>query len=215
MSERWIFSRTRGKRWLFDVLSETQAKIHRLLGITWILKQFPEDIGSRIMRWLRLQAHNIRTAFQTIYIYCTCRNPSEVDEEKQAYLSDFAADPPRSSGLPPRPSGARSDDDTVSIADTNYSAIPSPRITEKQPLPASTSMTSIPSSSGGYPREPPGLSNLALPATILEGELQRPAPRRLKSLVERVGTDRHVSVVSVLRPNLSTIDYCHQQVSTR
>ncbi|QRW18765.1 WD repeat protein [Rhizoctonia solani] len=188
MSERWIFSRTRGKRWLFDVLNETQAKINRLLGITWVLKQFPEDIGPRLMRWSRLQVHNIRTALQMAYIYCTCRSPSEIDEEKQAHLSDFAADPPRSSGLPPRPSGARSDDDTISIADTNYSALASPRFTDKQPLPTSTSMTSIPSSSSGHPREtPPGFSTVALPATITEGELERPPPpRRLKSLVERI-----------------------------
>ncbi|KAF8762034.1 negative gluconeogenesis [Rhizoctonia solani] len=127
MSERWIFSRTRGKRWLFDVLNETQAKINRLL----------ESHGS---------------------------------------------------GLPPRPSGARSDDDTISIADTNYSALASPRFTDKQPLPTSTSMTSIPSSSSGHPREtPPGFSTVALPATITEGELERPPPpRRLKSLVERI-----------------------------
>ncbi|GAB1519482.1 hypothetical protein RhiTH_002550 [Rhizoctonia solani] len=118
----------------------------------------------------------------------TRKTPSEIDEEKQAHLSDFAADPPRSSGLPPRPSGARSDDDTISIADTNYSALASPRFTDKQPLPTSTSMTSIPSSSSGHPREtPPGFSTVALPATITEGELERPPPpRRLKSLVERI-----------------------------
>ncbi|KDN36122.1 hypothetical protein RSAG8_11069, partial [Rhizoctonia solani AG-8 WAC10335] len=186
MSERWIFSHTRGKRWLFDVLNETQAKIHRVLGITWLLKWIPEDICSRLMRWTRLQTHNIKTAFQAMYIYCTCRSPAEIDEEKQAHLSDFAAAPPRSSTLPPRPSGARSDDDTVSNADTSYSALASPRLTDQKPLPASTSLTSIPSSSGGYPREsPPGVPPLMLPSTITEDE-QRPGTRRLKSFVERV-----------------------------
>ncbi|CAE6468328.1 unnamed protein product [Rhizoctonia solani] len=186
MSERWIFSRTRGKRWLFDVLNETQARIHRILGITWLLKQVPEDIGPRLMRWSRVQLYNIKTAFQAAYIYCTCRRPTEIDEEKQAHLSDFAAAAPRSSALPPRPSGARSDDDTVSNADTSYSALASPRFTDKQPLPTSTSMTSIPSSSGGYPQFPPGVPSLTLPPTITEAEPQRPSTQRLKSLVERI-----------------------------
>ncbi|CAE6405826.1 unnamed protein product [Rhizoctonia solani] len=186
MSERWIFSRTRGKRWLFDVLNETQAKIHRLLGITWLLKQIPENVGPRLMRWTRLQMYNIKTAFQSMYIYCTCRHPTDIDEEKQAHLSDFAAAPSRNSALPPRPSGARSDDDTISNADTSYSMLASPRLTDKQPLPTSTSLTSIPSSSGGYPRESIPGSPIMFPPTIAEGEPERPGARRLKSLVERV-----------------------------
>ncbi|KAJ1311843.1 hypothetical protein OPQ81_010304 [Rhizoctonia solani] len=187
MSERWIFSRTRGKRWLFDVLNETQSKFNKALGISWLLRQLPEDIYPRLMRWSRLQLHRIKTAFQAVYICCTCRSAAEIDEEKQAHLSDHAAAPPRSSGLPPRPSGARSDDDTISITDTNYSGLASPRITERQPLPTSTSMTSIPSSSGGYPREsPPSVPPITLPPTIAEGEPQRPGSRRLKHLVERV-----------------------------
>ncbi|CAE7180293.1 unnamed protein product [Rhizoctonia solani] len=185
MFERWIFSRTRGKRWLFDILNETQAKVHRTLGITWLLKRIPKNIGPRLRRWIRLQTYNIKAAFQAMYIYCTCRSPAEIDEEKQAHLSDFAAAPPRSSVLPSRPSGARSDDDTISNADTSYSALASPRLTDQQPLPTSTSMASIPSSSGGYPSTL-GVSPVMLPPTITEGEPQRPGARRLKSLVERI-----------------------------
>ncbi|CAE6415966.1 unnamed protein product [Rhizoctonia solani] len=184
MSERWIFSRTRGKRWLFDVLNEVQSKVNKFLGITWLLGQLPEDIRPRLKRWTRLQLHNIKTALQSIYFHCTCRSPAEIDEEKQAHLSDFAAAPP-SSGLPPRPSGARSDDDTISNADTSYSALASPRFADKQPLPlpTSTSMTSIPSSSGGHPRESP--PSVTMPPTITEGEPQQ-GSKRLKSLVERI-----------------------------
>ncbi|EUC53566.1 WD repeat protein, putative [Rhizoctonia solani AG-3 Rhs1AP] len=168
------------------VTSSGLTKIHRLLGITWLLKQIPENVGPRLMRWTRLQMYNIKTAFQSMYIYCTCRHPTDIDEEKQAHLSDFAAAPSRNSALPPRPSGARSDDDTISNADTSYSMLASPRLTDKQPLPTSTSLTSIPSSSGGYPRESIPGSPIMFPPTIAEGEPERPGARRLKSLVERV-----------------------------
>ncbi|CAE6460236.1 unnamed protein product, partial [Rhizoctonia solani] len=186
MSERWVFSQTRGKRWLFDILNDFQAKVNKLLGITWLSRQLPKNVRPRLMRWTRLQLHNIKTAFQSIYIHCTCRRPVEIDEEKQGHLSEFAAVPP-SGRLTPRASGARLDGDTIMKADMTDSALESPRLTDKQPLPTSTSMTGIPSNSDGHPRDsPPGLTPVTSPPTITEGEPQRPGTKRLKSLVERV-----------------------------
>lgn len=191
MSERWIFSRTRGQRWLFDILNETQSKINKILGITWLLKRWPKDIRERLARVLRVGWHNIKMALKSFYAACTCRKADIEeavvhDKERQAHLSDFAS-PPMSPDID-HPTTARSEPDSASIADTNYSGLPSPRIFEKRPALASESMGSIPSSSSGQPRDSPSTSNLPIQNNGQEGE-QRPNNKRLKSVVERVSVD--------------------------
>ncbi|CAE6426142.1 unnamed protein product [Rhizoctonia solani] len=186
MSERWIFSRTRGTRWLFDVLSETQTRLHNALGIAWFFRQLPGDIRPRLIRWTRLQLHNIKTVFQSIYIHYTCCSPAEFDEENQVYSSDLTAAPP-SSGLPPHPPGSGSDIAVKSLVDAGHSTSMSLQLKGKQPLPASTSMAGMPSSSGGHPLESPlNPPPVTLSPIIAESEQERPGTKRFNNLVKRV-----------------------------
>ncbi|KAG8732880.1 hypothetical protein FRC10_000546 [Ceratobasidium sp. 414] len=188
-SERWTFSRTRGQRWLFDILNDFQAKVNKYLGITWIIRRWPKDARTRLMSWIRVQIHNIRLALQNMYSCCG-RRRRPVDEEK-----DHASDYP--GAVYPRPG----DFDAGSITETVMSGPASPgRTSEQRTLPVSGSVLSVSTHNGvgsvaGQSSGSPSLAQALLraaPGTGLSGLSQtpegeeRPKPLRLKLLVEKV-----------------------------
>ncbi|KAG8788489.1 hypothetical protein FRC12_014530, partial [Ceratobasidium sp. 428] len=132
-SERWTFSRTRGQRWLWDILNDFQAKVHKYLGITWIIQTWPRDIRARSRRWMHVQIHDIKFGLRGVWPSCIRRRPP-TDEEK-----DHASDYPGATY--PRPPG---DFDAGSITETAISGPGSPRRTSEQHmLPPSTSALSL------------------------------------------------------------------------
>ncbi|KAG9091772.1 hypothetical protein FRC06_000387 [Ceratobasidium sp. 370] len=184
-SERWTFSRTRGQRWLFDILNDFQAQAHKYLGIKWIIKHWPRAIRPRVKSWTRVQIHNIRLALQNMYSCCGRRRPSP-DEEK-----DHASDYP--GAVYPRPG----DFDAGSITETVMSGPGSPgRTSEQRTLPPSGSVLSVSTHHGvgsaAQWNNSPSLAQALLSAapgaglsTTPEHE-ERPKPLRLKLLVEKV-----------------------------
>lgn len=59
-SERWVFSKTKGKKWLGDVLQETNQKLRVVTGVEWaskVLSDRTQRTAARIMnRFLRATA---------------------------------------------------------------------------------------------------------------------------------------------------------------
>ncbi|KAG9118896.1 hypothetical protein FRC07_006350, partial [Ceratobasidium sp. 392] len=193
--ERWTFSRTRGQRWLFDILEECQDKVHKYLGIKWLMDRRPRHMGPRLKWWIRIRMDRIQIGLQGIWASCMPkRRPT--DEEK-----DHASDYPGATY--PRPPGSF---DAGSITETVMSSPGSPRRTsEQRMLPPYGSTMSLSTHNGAGSvsgHQPNGLSpsiqQTMLHAPTTPGDAlsqtqaqtpeggERPKPMRLKSLVERV-----------------------------
>ncbi|CCL98725.1 uncharacterized protein FIBRA_00730 [Fibroporia radiculosa] len=62
VSERWIFIRHRGQKWLADVLSETKVQICAVPGIKWLIyepRALTAEIGQWIQRHFRIASDSI------------------------------------------------------------------------------------------------------------------------------------------------------------
>lgn len=57
-SERIIFTKHKGEKWLADVLSETKVQMHRLPGIGWILTE-PGNVAHKVAFWTRRRGHDV------------------------------------------------------------------------------------------------------------------------------------------------------------
>ncbi|KAI0948106.1 hypothetical protein AcW1_009704 [Taiwanofungus camphoratus] len=53
-SERWIFTRHKGQKWLADVLSETKVRVCSVPGIKWVIYE-PRALAWRVSQWGRRQ----------------------------------------------------------------------------------------------------------------------------------------------------------------
>ncbi|QRV75851.1 WD repeat protein [Ceratobasidium sp. AG-Ba] len=190
-SERWTFSRTRGQRWLWDLLNDFQARCHKYLGITWLIQRWPRDIKERLMRWLRVRIHDIQLALWSIYGRCSRRKIGEPTDEEKDHASDYPG------AVYPRPD-PRSDFDAGSVTETIMSGPGSPTRTSEQRMlpPPSASVASFSTHAGGsvtgQRNGSPSIVQALLratPGSVLAQTPEvdeRPKPIRLKLLVERI-----------------------------
>ncbi|GJE97468.1 WD40 repeat domain-containing protein [Phanerochaete sordida] len=56
-SERIIFTKHKGEKWLADVLSETKVQMHRMPGVGWVLNE-PRNAARKISFWTRRRYHD-------------------------------------------------------------------------------------------------------------------------------------------------------------
>ncbi|KAF7791637.1 hypothetical protein EIP86_002657 [Pleurotus ostreatoroseus] len=56
-SERWIWTRHKGQKWLADVISETRVQMHKLPGVAWCLHE-PVNAMRKARYWTRQQWNN-------------------------------------------------------------------------------------------------------------------------------------------------------------
>ncbi|EKM57477.1 uncharacterized protein PHACADRAFT_206381 [Phanerochaete carnosa HHB-10118-sp] len=56
-SERIIYTRHKGEKWLADVLSETKVQMHRLPGVAWVLTE-PQNAARKVAFWSRRRYHD-------------------------------------------------------------------------------------------------------------------------------------------------------------
>lgn len=190
-SERWTFSRTRGQKWLWDLLNDFQAKCNKYLGITWLIEHWPKDIRARVTRWTRVWIHDSQLLLWTIYGRCGRRKPREPTDEEKDHASDYPG------AIYPRPD-PRSDFDAGSITETVMSGPASPtRTSEQRMLPPSSSVASFSTHMGGASTSGQWTGSPSIAQALLrsahgsglpqtpEGD-EQPKPIRLKLLVERI-----------------------------
>ncbi|KAF8595362.1 WD40 repeat-like protein [Ceratobasidium sp. AG-I] len=95
LSERWTFSRTQGQLWLFDILKDTQDRMNKVLGITWVIEHWPKDTWLHwpkdtwfcLSRWIRSQTQHIKLPLVDFCATCICR-ARQYDDEEREYKSD-------------------------------------------------------------------------------------------------------------------------------
>lgn len=64
-SERWIFTRHKGQKWLADVLSESKVRMHSMPGIAWCIQE-PQNFARKIAYWSRQQWGEVSDQFSRI-----------------------------------------------------------------------------------------------------------------------------------------------------
>ena len=61
-SERIIFTRHKGEKWLADVLSETKIQMHGLPGVAWVVTE-PRNAARKVAFWSRRRYHDASDYF--------------------------------------------------------------------------------------------------------------------------------------------------------
>ncbi|KAI0346641.1 WD40 repeat-like protein [Trametopsis cervina] len=64
-SEKWIFQRHKGQKWLADVLSESRVRLHSMPGIAWCIQE-PRNFGRKVAYWGRRQWHEVSDQFSRV-----------------------------------------------------------------------------------------------------------------------------------------------------
>ncbi|CAL1699128.1 unnamed protein product [Somion occarium] len=64
-SERWIFNRHKGKKWLADALSDTKVKLYSIPGIAWFFTQ-PKAAVNKLVYWGHRQSQDASDFFSDI-----------------------------------------------------------------------------------------------------------------------------------------------------
>ncbi|KAI0701045.1 WD40 repeat-like protein [Cytidiella melzeri] len=55
-SEKWIFNRHKGQKWLADVLSESRVRMHSVPGVAWCIQE-PRNFARKVAYWSRRHWH--------------------------------------------------------------------------------------------------------------------------------------------------------------
>ncbi|KAH9936025.1 WD40 repeat-like protein [Amylocystis lapponica] len=64
-SERWIFLRHKGQKWLADAISETKVRVSAVRGISWLLYE-PRALCWAVSRWAKRQYRRASHAFSRV-----------------------------------------------------------------------------------------------------------------------------------------------------
>ncbi|GBE88718.1 predicted protein [Sparassis crispa] len=87
VSEKWIFLRHRGQKWLGDVLSETKVQVYAVPGISWIIHEpraLMQTASSWIVRQCRIAGDNLsRVSARTLARISSMASSSEKLEENE------------------------------------------------------------------------------------------------------------------------------------
>lgn len=57
-SEKWIFRRHKGQKWLADVLSESRVRMHSWPGVAWCIRE-PQQFARKVAYWGRRRWHDL------------------------------------------------------------------------------------------------------------------------------------------------------------
>ncbi|KAI0346640.1 WD40 repeat-like protein [Trametopsis cervina] len=64
-SEKWVYQRHQGQKWLADVLSESRVRLHSMPGIAWCIQE-PRNFGRKVAYWGRQQWHEVSDQFSRV-----------------------------------------------------------------------------------------------------------------------------------------------------
>lgn len=64
-SERWIFNRHKGKKWLADALSDTKIRLYSIPGVGWAFTQ-PRAAARKVAYWSRRQSKDAGDFFNDV-----------------------------------------------------------------------------------------------------------------------------------------------------